>query len=1079
MALPPTSAHLLRLFRSAQAVQWDVLPRNQTITDGSGVLDTATYNLTDNQGFQHIPANSGMNLMVGGGTAGNAGTITLSGVTGISGFTSNTPNGGGAYLISGSGFSFTPASVTFDINSNITINSYLNGSIATNKTMVKTGTGTLTCSPSAQPSLPRNVTVNAGLLRLTSSNLGGNTMEGSGTLTVNSPGALEIAATHALGGDNANAQTETVILNGATMTLTGEQYLGALTLNGATINGAKDLRSPTNAVRTVVGTVASVINTTISQYNTTTYNVADVTGNSTADLSLTGVILQATAGAGLTKSGVGTLLLTNENRLTSPVTLSAGEIRVNHPGGFGTGAITSAGGTLGLDFLQTTAGLSRIRIPTTTLDTTTAVGGFLTTDFTAMHTTGLMGGNEEFAYVGEIFFPSSGTWTFGENFDDAAHITVNGVVVVNNTVYNTPTSGSVSIPASGYYPIAIRVLNTGGASGGTAGSNWGQTKGIGIKTGGTSTDGSLYTAFSNGALGTNVRTSVVNVPNALTLNGATSISVIQAAAQLIWSGVISGGSGLTKTGPGQLTLTGANTYTGTTTVSAGTLVLLAGAPAISQAIVVNSPGVLKVPDGTNLTGTHAGSGTLTVTNVSTGHLLYNGVDVQAPIFVRPPAFTGTYLSAAVAAPVIASPANGASASIANHQPMQNLAISASDPGGYTPLTYSVISVTAGNTATFSGTTLQFSPGSSFNGDAVVVYRVTNSQGVYTQNTYTYHVAANSAPVISNSGTTQPATAGTLTTFTVSASDADGDSLTYTITSGPSHGMASFSGNVLSYTATSGYGGSDTIGFSVSDGYGGSSTGTVNWNVTSNLAFVGYLDNASLPRPTLADAQAFWPGVASLAVQDNLSHTAGVTVSAPSGAVVNGTPITFYGDILAVNYFETAFGGGGANFDAANITVPSGKFVTFSQTNASTVTVAGTGNIQLLNVEGAFPNLAITGMLYVVLNSAPPVATSSVAVEFHLTASRLNLAQSSAGYAVVPANLLSPPNWAVTPVVGIALQASDTAPSGSVFTLLTWSGTAVGGPPSFVDFNGSGGGDSAIVGYTVLYNPAGSIAIQKL
>ncbi|MGO4642394.1 autotransporter-associated beta strand repeat-containing protein [Mesorhizobium sp. 2RAF45] len=46
---------------------------------------------------------------------------------------------------------------------------------------------------------------------------------------------------------------------------------------------------------------------------------------------------------------------------------------------------------------------------------------------------------------------------------------------------------------------------------------------------------------------------------------------LETAADLTLSGLIGGAGGLTKTGTSALTLTGANSYTGPTTVSAGSL----------------------------------------------------------------------------------------------------------------------------------------------------------------------------------------------------------------------------------------------------------------------------------------------------------------------------------------------------------------------------------------------------------------------------------------------------------------------------------------------------------------------------
>jgi autotransporter-associated beta strand protein len=61
----------------------------------------------------------------------------------------------------------------------------------------------------------------------------------------------------------------------------------------------------------------------------------------------------------------------------------------------------------------------------------------------------------------------------------------------------------------------------------------------------------------------------VNLP--IGLSSASTVTVDQAAATLDLGGVISGSSGLTKAGAGVLNLSGANNYTGTTTISAGRL----------------------------------------------------------------------------------------------------------------------------------------------------------------------------------------------------------------------------------------------------------------------------------------------------------------------------------------------------------------------------------------------------------------------------------------------------------------------------------------------------------------------------
>src|SRR6185369_15700497 len=79
--------------------------------------------------------------------------------------------------------------------------------------------------------------------------------------------------------------------------------------------------------------------------------------------------------------------------------------------------------------------------------------------------------------------------------------------------------------------------------------------------------------------------------------GAGSMTVGGNNASTTFSGTISGSGGLTKNGTGALTLSGANTYTGLTTVNTGTLIVNGS---IAGAVTVNSGGQL---DGTGRIGT--------------------------------------------------------------------------------------------------------------------------------------------------------------------------------------------------------------------------------------------------------------------------------------------------------------------------------------------------------------------------------------------------------------------------------------------------------------------------------------------
>src|SRR5208282_2556571 len=114
---------------------------------------------------------------------------------------------------------------------------------------------------------------------------------------------------------------------------------------------------------------------------------------------------------------------------------------------------------------------------------------------------------------------------------------------------------------------------------------------------------------------------------AVTLNAGGGMFLADTGTSSTLSGVISGVGSFTMDGPGKLTLTGANTYTGGTTISAGTLQLGNGAASGSIAGDVVDNGVFAIDRSDTYTfagiisGTGAfeqlGSGTTTLTGTNT------------------------------------------------------------------------------------------------------------------------------------------------------------------------------------------------------------------------------------------------------------------------------------------------------------------------------------------------------------------------------------------------------------------------------------------------------------------------------
>ncbi len=107
--------------------------------------------------------------------------------------------------------------------------------------------------------------------------------------------------------------------------------------------------------------------------------------------------------------------------------------------------------------------------------------------------------------------------------------------------------------------------------------------------------------------------------NTLTLSGAGGVINSNVAATI--NGQIGGTLGLTKTGSGALTLNAANSYSGTTTVTGGTLTGVAqasGSPFSSGPITLNNAILqLKAVTGSLSTTTNAGDLTIGAANTNT------------------------------------------------------------------------------------------------------------------------------------------------------------------------------------------------------------------------------------------------------------------------------------------------------------------------------------------------------------------------------------------------------------------------------------------------------------------------------
>ena len=260
-------------------------------------------------------------------------------------------------------------------------------------------------------------------------------------------------------------------------------------------------------------------------------------------------------------------------------------------------------------------------------------GGSLTTSATNANTGNLIGW---FAGTGAGTLNLSGTGAMA--FDGAAlnvGLGETGIVNQSGTSSLTAakgvvlgiryTSGSTAYNGTGTYNLNGGTLTTASVS--VAASTTVGTTTYAPGTGTLNLNGGTLAA--NGASTNFLSVTTANVRNggAVINSNGFDVTVNQALVHSTISGDNATDGGLTKLGAGTLTLTGANTYTGQTTVNAGTLALGGGGRLYNNgttagAVVVNNGGTLRL-DGTDTFGDASAQTPVSFT-VNAGGILTDG-----------------------------------------------------------------------------------------------------------------------------------------------------------------------------------------------------------------------------------------------------------------------------------------------------------------------------------------------------------------------------------------------------------------------------------------------------------------------
>ncbi len=297
-----------------------------------------------------------------------------------------------------------------------------------------------------------------------------------------------------------------------------------------------------------------------------------------------------TAGAlGLEKLGANVLILTGPNSYTGLTSVEGGELRIAHPGAIGGAtALVNAGGRISLD--------GGITIPGGKSLTLNGDGGNF---FGALQT---FGGSAE--WQGNVTIGAALT-RLGANASGVgtSSLKVSGVIdsgaEATGILIRSNTGGTVELSGANTY-LGDTIVGAGGLklSGGDNRLPVATRLLMGIAT----LSGLLdLNGQSQEVAGVSVNQTTAPFTNEITSASPAIFTVNTAAASpSTYSGRITGGIALVKKGDDSLTLSGANTYSGNTTVEAGTLVLtapaLANSSTVSIGLVSNSPAVLNLPN---------------------------------------------------------------------------------------------------------------------------------------------------------------------------------------------------------------------------------------------------------------------------------------------------------------------------------------------------------------------------------------------------------------------------------------------------------------------------------------------------
>jgi autotransporter-associated beta strand protein len=569
-----------------------------TLSDGSvssgvitdtGAAATLTTTVTGSSSFSGtIQDGSGStSLTLAGGTLVLSGTNTYSGLTSI--------NGGVLQISAGNNIGNASATNTISLNNGTLDSTSGTYDLGVNRAVALAGTtsttevdvGALTLSGVISGTALTKT--GAGTLTLT----GSNTYTGATTL---SAGVLNIQNATALGTTAAG----TTVATGAALQIQGGITVGAeaLTLNGTGVSGSGGALRNISDTNSYAGAItlgsASRIN---SDAGTLTLSggfggAFGLTFGGAGATTVSGGI--GTGANSVTYDGAGTLTLSGANTFTGNVSVTSGTLFAS----LGRGSGSAGGSSLG----ETNTGGRSITVTNATMNWTTsnilgAAGSFAAANYAAVSLT-----NSSLNLTGA-----------GANNNIGALTLDGGTINMNNGTGAAANYQAVGLAGSVTVINHASSIANNAPTGSFNGINLGENTGIAA---------GYQTTF--------------NINNTIGGTGDGALPDLTIAAPLVngITGSTAISTGINKTGAGLLLLTAASTYTGTTTITAGTLQLGDGTSPndgtiTSSTSVVNNGALIYNRFGSlSYGGVISGTGTVAVSGTGsqtlTGANTYNG-----------------------------------------------------------------------------------------------------------------------------------------------------------------------------------------------------------------------------------------------------------------------------------------------------------------------------------------------------------------------------------------------------------------------------------------------------------------------